>query len=65
MVAIAPIKLPQSPVVDLSTGRLAREWQQWFLNPQFLTLTLQGVIGTDSGGTGHRYDAGQWPIINW
>jgi hypothetical protein len=52
MVAIAPIKLPQSPVVDLSTGRLAREWQQWFLNPQFLTLTLQGVIGTDSGGTG-------------
>jgi hypothetical protein len=63
MVAIAPIKFPQSPVVDLTTGRLAREWQQWFLNPQFLTITLSGVIDIASGGTGLGTAPGNGQIL--
>lgn len=51
MSTAAPIKFPQSSLID-AQGRLSREWVQWFLNPQFISLTLQGVIGVDSGGTG-------------
>jgi len=52
MATIPKVKFPQSPFVDATTGRISREWQQWLLNPQFISVTLEGVIGADSGGTG-------------
>jgi len=48
---IPKIKWPQSPFVDKS-GNVAREWQQWLLNPQFITLNLDTVLAVGSGGTG-------------
>lgn len=51
MANIPKVKFPQSPFID-ANGNVTREWIQWLLNPQFLSFTLQGVIGVDSGGTG-------------
>lgn len=45
------VKFPQAPFIDIK-GNVTREWVQWLLNPQFLSFTLAGVIGVDSGGTG-------------
>jgi len=50
--SVPAIKFPQSPFVDQKTGRITREWQQWLLNPQFISLVIQGVIDVSSGGTG-------------
>ena len=44
--------IPNSPIVDSTTLRVSREWLQWLLNPQFITLELGSALGTDSGGTG-------------
>lgn len=62
MTVAAPIKFPQSPLVG-NDGRLSREWVQWFLNPQFISITLSGVIGTDSGGTGLGTDPGDGQLL--
>lgn len=50
--AVPAVKFPQSPFVDANTGRITREWQQWLLNPQFISLVIQGVLDVTSGGTG-------------
>lgn len=49
---VPAVKLPLGPFVDLKTGLITRAWQQWLLNPQFITVNLEGVIGVTSGGTG-------------
>jgi hypothetical protein len=51
MAGIPAIKLPTSPFVDQRLY-MSREWRQWLLNPQFVSLTIQGVLGVTSGGTG-------------
>lgn len=51
MTNLPAVKFPQSPFVDKSLN-ISREWRQWLLNPQFLSFTLDGVVGVDSGGTG-------------
>lgn len=51
MADVPAIKLPTSPFVDQRLY-MSREWRQWLLNPQFLSLTIQGVLGITSGGTG-------------
>jgi hypothetical protein len=45
------VKLPTSPFVDRN-GNISREWRQWLLNPQFLSVDIEGVLGVTSGGTG-------------
>lgn len=50
--SVPAVKFPQAPFVDPVTGYVSRPWQQWLLNPQFISLTIVGVIGVDSGGTG-------------
>lgn len=51
MADIPAIKLPTSPFVD-QKGNISREWRQWLLNPQFLSVVIEGVLGIPSGGTG-------------
>lgn len=48
--------VPISPIVDSATLKLSREWLQWLLNPQFLTIEISTALGTDSGGTGTDAD---------
>lgn len=55
------VNVPNSPIVDASTLRLSREWLQWLLNPQFLTIEIGAALGTDSGGTGTDAD----PTLNY
>ena len=45
------IRFPQSPI-NGPDGYVSLEWQQWLLNPQYLTLFLGVALGVDSGGTG-------------
>lgn len=45
------IRYPQGPVTGAG-GYATLEWQQWFQNPQFVTLSLGTVLSVDSGGTG-------------
>ncbi len=51
MVNLPAVKFPTSPFVDKSLN-ISREWRQWLLHPQFLSFTLEGVVGVESGGTG-------------
>jgi hypothetical protein len=51
MATVPAIKIPTSPFVD-AKGNISREWRQWLLNPQFLSLNIIGVLGVESGGTG-------------
>ncbi len=46
------IQFPQGPFVDISTGFVTLEWEQWLLNPQFITINIGTVLGVPSGGTG-------------
>ncbi len=46
------IVMPQSPFVDIKTGRISLEWLVWLQNPQFITVNIAGVLGVESGGTG-------------
>lgn len=39
-------------MVDLSTGFVSFEWQQWLQNPEFLTVTIDSPLPVGSGGTG-------------
>src|SRR6187399_2361469 len=55
------IVFPQSPFVDKSTLLLSREWQQWLLNPTFLTVKFEEALGVDSGGLGQPTN----PVLNW
>lgn len=49
------VNFPRSPFLD-ETGRPSREWVQWLLNPQVITLTVggsgSGALSVTSGGTG-------------
>lgn len=45
------IQFPQSPFVG-PDGYVSFEWQQWLLNPQFLTINFSVAVGVPSGGTG-------------
>lgn len=45
------VRYPFSPFLD-ATGRPAREWQAWLLNPQFVTVSLANTLDVTSGGTG-------------
>lgn len=45
------IKFPQGPIVD-TTAYVTLEWQEWFLNPNFLSIVLGSPLGVESGGTG-------------
>jgi hypothetical protein len=51
LTAVPAIKLPQEPFVD-KKGDISRSWRLWLLNPQFITLNLDTVLGITSGGTG-------------
>ncbi len=43
------IKFPQSPFLDPTTGRPAREWIIWLQSPDILSATIAYIIIT--GGT--------------
>jgi hypothetical protein len=45
------IQFPEGPFVDQQTGYLSLEWQQWLLNPQFISVIISGVLDISSGGT--------------
>ncbi len=49
------VNFPRSPFLD-KTGHPSREWVQWLLNPQVVTLTVGGsgggALAVTSGGTG-------------
>ena len=45
------IVFPQSPIVD-DRGNLSLEWQDFFQNPQYLTLILGTALDVTNGGTG-------------
>ncbi|HEX8106706.1 MAG TPA: hypothetical protein VF516_03210 [Kofleriaceae bacterium] len=45
------VQFPQGPLVG-DGGFVTLEWQQWFQNPQFLTLNFANPITVPSGGTG-------------
>lgn len=44
-------RFPLGPFLD-SNGYPTLEWVLWLQNPQFSTISLAGVIGVSSGGTG-------------
>lgn len=46
------INIPNSPFVDIKTGRVNLEWLVWLQNPHFITVNLDTVLGIGSGGTG-------------
>lgn len=46
------IRFPQGPLVDLQTGFMTLEWQQWFQNPEYQTIIIGSPIDVPSGGTG-------------
>jgi hypothetical protein len=46
------INIPYSPFLDNLTGRPAREWMIWLMNPQVASINLANAIGPSSGGTG-------------
>lgn len=43
---------PQTPIVDIDTGELRREWRLWLQNPTFTTINLNAAVAVSSGGTG-------------
>lgn len=46
------INIPQSPFVDTATGKVTKEWLEWLIRPNFLSVDLGSAIGPESGGTG-------------
>jgi len=46
------IVFPQSPFLDGTTGRPAREWIVWLQYPQVVSINLANALSVSSGGTG-------------
>jgi len=46
------IRYPQSPFLDPTTQRPAREWIQWLQFPDLVGANISNAIGVASGGTG-------------
>ena len=46
------IVFPQSPFLDPQTGRPAREWMMWLLNPSYVGINVSNVVPVIYGGTG-------------
>ena len=46
------ILFPQSPFLDPLTGRPAREWMQWLLNPNYVGVNTSSIVPIIYGGTG-------------
>lgn len=46
------IIFPQSPFLDPMTGRPAREWMMWLLNPSYVGVNVSNVVPVIYGGTG-------------
>jgi hypothetical protein len=48
------ISIPQSPFLDTTTGRPAREWLVWLQYPQVVSINLANALSVASGGTGSQ-----------
>ena len=48
------INIPQSPFLDTTTGRPAREWLVWLQYPQVVSINLANALPISSGGTGSQ-----------
>lgn len=48
------INIPQSPFLDTTTGRPAREWLVWLQYPQVVSINLANALPVASGGTGSQ-----------
>lgn len=46
------IVFPQSPFLDPMTGRPAREWMMWLLNPSYVGVNVSNIVPVIYGGTG-------------
>ena len=46
------INIPQSPFLDGLTGRPAREWMLWLMNPSLISINTSNALSVTSGGTG-------------
>jgi len=46
------IIFPQSPFLDPQTGRPAREWMLWLLNPSYVGINVSNIVPVIYGGTG-------------
>lgn len=46
------IIFPQSPFLDPMTGRPAREWMMWLLNPSYVGVNVSNIVPVVYGGTG-------------
>jgi hypothetical protein len=46
------IVFPQSPFLDPMTGRPAREWMMWLLNPSYVGVNVSNIVPVVYGGTG-------------
>lgn len=46
------IVYPQSPFLDVQTGRPAREWMLWLMNPSYVGVNVANVVPVIYGGTG-------------
>jgi hypothetical protein len=46
------IIFPQSPFLDPQTGRPAREWMMWLMNPSYVGVTTGNLVPIIYGGTG-------------
>jgi hypothetical protein len=46
------INIPQSPFLDPTTGRPAREWLLWLQNPSVINFNIANALPISSGGTG-------------
>ena len=46
------INIPQSPFLDPTTGRPAREWAIWLQNPSVINFNIANALPVSSGGTG-------------
>jgi hypothetical protein len=46
------IIFPQSPFLDPMTGRPAREWMMWLMNPSYVGVNVSNIVPVIYGGTG-------------
>lgn len=46
------INIPYSPFIDEATGRPAREWLLWLMNPKVYSFSTSAPLQPSSGGTG-------------
>ena len=46
------ILFPQTPFIDVSTGRPSLPWVLWLQNPSFVNINLANALPISSGGTG-------------